>query len=31
MALPVFNVDFKEVMAAGAKKLVEDGNFVGDR
>ena len=30
-AVPVFNADFKEVVAAGAKKLIEDGNFLGDR
>ena len=30
-AVPVFNEDFKEVVAAGAKKLIDDGKFVGDR
>ena len=30
-AVPVFNADFKEVVAAGAKKLIDEGNFVEDR
>ena len=30
-AVPVFNIDFKEVVAAGAKKLIEEGNFIEDR
>ena len=30
-AVPVFNADFKEVVVSGAKKLIEEGNFVEDR
>ena len=30
-AVPVFNADFKEVVAAGAKKLIEEGNFLEER